>query len=32
VLNGIAVDKEGRVFLTGKYWPKMYEIELIKKK
>ena len=32
VLNGIAVDKDGRVFLTGKYWPKMYEIELIKKK
>ena len=32
VLNGIAVAKEGRIFLTGKYWPKMYEIELIKKK
>ena len=32
VLNGIAVDKDGRVFLTGKYWPKMYEIELVKKK
>ena len=32
VLNGIAVDKDGRIFLTGKYWPKMYEIELIKKK
>ncbi len=32
VLNGIAVDKEGRIFLTGKYWPKMYEIELVKKK
>ena len=32
VLNGIAVDREGRIFLTGKYWPKMYEIELIKKK
>ena len=31
VLNGIAVDKEGRIFLTGKYWPKMYEIELVKK-
>ena len=31
VLNGIAVDKDGRVFLTGKYWPKMYEIELVKK-
>ena len=32
VLNGIAVDRQGRIFLTGKYWPKMYEIELIKKK
>ena len=32
VLNGIAVDSDGRIFLTGKYWPKMYEIELIKKK
>ena len=31
VLNGIAVDKQGRIFLTGKYWPKMYEIELVKK-
>ena len=30
-LNGIAVDKQGRIFLTGKYWPKMYEIELVKK-
>lgn len=32
VLNGIAVDPEGRIFLTGKYWPKMFEIELTKKK
>jgi glutamine cyclotransferase len=31
VLNGIAVDRQGRIFLTGKYWPKMYEIELVKK-
>ena len=31
VLNGIAVDGQGRIFLTGKYWPKMYEIELVKK-
>ena len=31
VLNGIAVDSGGRIFLTGKYWPKMYEIELVKK-
>ena len=32
VLNGIAVDAEGRIFLTGKYWPKLFEIELTKKK
>ena len=32
VLNGIAVDKQGRIFLTGKYWPKLFEIELEKKK
>lgn len=31
VLNGIAVDAEGRIFLTGKYWPKLFEIELVKK-
>ena len=31
VLNGIAVDKEGRIFLTGKKWPKLYEVELVKK-
>ena len=31
VLNGIAVDAEGRIFLTGKNWPHMYEIKLIKK-
>ena len=31
VLNGIAVDRQGRIFLTGKYWPKMFEIELVKK-
>ena len=28
VLNGIAV-KDGRIFLTGKNWPRLYEIELI---
>jgi len=32
VLNGIAVDAEGRIFLTGKYWPKLYQIELVKNK
>ena len=31
VLNGIAVDADGRIFLTGKNWPHMYEIQLIKK-
>lgn len=30
VLNGIAVDAEGHIYLTGKNWPRMYEIELIK--
>lgn len=32
VLNGIAYDKEkDRIFVTGKYWPKLFEIKLIKK-
>jgi len=32
VLNGIAYDKENdRLFVTGKRWPKVFEIELIKK-
>jgi len=31
VLNGIAYDaKNDRLFVTGKFWPKIYEIELIK--
>jgi glutamine cyclotransferase len=30
VLNGIAVDAAGRIYLTGKNWPKLYQIELIK--
>jgi glutamine cyclotransferase len=30
VLNGIAYDAEGdRLFVTGKWWPKLFEIELI---
>ena len=32
VLNGIAYDKDtNRIFVTGKYWEKLFEIELIKK-
>jgi glutamine cyclotransferase len=32
VLNGIAYDSENnRLFVTGKYWGKVFEIELIKK-
>ncbi len=32
VLNGIAYDKKGeRIFVTGKKWPKLFEIELIEK-
>lgn len=31
VLNGIAIDGQGRIYLTGKYWPRMYQIELISK-
>ncbi|RLC36746.1 MAG: hypothetical protein DRH33_06530 [Candidatus Nealsonbacteria bacterium] len=30
VLNGIAYDtKNDRLFLTGKFWPKLFEIELM---
>jgi glutamine cyclotransferase len=33
VLNGIAYDTAGdRLFVTGKYWPKLFEIELVEKK
>ncbi len=32
VLNGIAYDAEGkRIFVTGKNWPRLFEIELIEK-
>ena len=32
VLNGIAWDeKSKRLFLTGKWWPEMYEVQLVKK-
>lgn len=31
VLNGIAYDeKNGRIFITGKWWPRLFEIELQK--
>ncbi len=30
VLNGIAV-KDGRIFVTGKNWPRLYEIRLVEK-
>ena len=31
VLNGIAVDADGNIFITGKNWPKLYRIEIEKK-
>lgn len=31
VLNGIAIDGQGQIYLTGKYWPRLYQIELISK-
>ena len=30
VLNGIAVDEKGRIYLTGKLWPRLYQVELEK--
>ena len=33
VLNGIAYNPEdGKIYLTGKNWPKLYEIQLVEKK
>jgi Glutamine cyclotransferase len=32
VLNGIACDAKGdRLFVTGKRWPKLFEIKLVKR-
>jgi glutamine cyclotransferase len=32
VLNGIAYDAKGdRLFVTGKRWPKLFEIKLVKR-
>lgn len=28
VLNGIAVDADGAIYLTGKLWPRLYKVEL----
>lgn len=33
VLNGIACDdRTGKIYLTGKNWPKLYEVRLVRKK
>jgi glutaminyl-peptide cyclotransferase len=33
VLNGIAYDpRQNRIYVTGKYWPKLFEIELLEPK
>ena len=33
VLNGIAIDPEtDRIYLTGKYWKRLYEVKLVEKK
>lgn len=32
VMNGIAVDADGRIYLTGKNWPRLYEVKLVEKK
>jgi glutamine cyclotransferase len=32
VLNGVAYDHKGdRLFVTGKWWPKLFEIKLVKR-
>ena len=30
VLNGIALDADGKLYLTGKNWPRLYQVELLK--
>mgnify|MGYP000096940568 FL=1 len=31
VLNGIAYNKaSGKIYMTGKFWPKLFEVKLIK--
>ena len=30
VLNGIALDGNGKIYLTGKNWPELYEVRLVK--
>ena len=32
VLNGIAVDADGKIYLTGKNWPRLYEVRLVANK
>ena len=33
VLNGIACNPEdGKIYLTGKNWPKLYEVKIVEKK
>ena len=32
VLNGIAVDADGKIYLTGKYWPALYQVRLVPSK
>ena len=31
VLNGIARSPEGRLFVTGKLWPTLFEIRLVER-
>ena len=32
VLNGIAADGKGRIYLTGKNWPRLYEVRIVEQK